>query len=64
MLISTAQIITQEGVSVIREFLCIIWNLGVSVKEAVSKNVTQSKDYHQDAKEKHDYYIYHTLISH
>ena len=64
MLSSTAQIITQAGVSVIRKFLSGIRKLGVSVKEAISKNVAQSQDYHQNAKEKHDYYIYHTLISH
>ena len=64
MLISTAQIITQEGVSVIRKFLGGIRKLGVSVKEAISKNVAQSQDYHQNAKEKHDNYIYHALIIH
>jgi len=51
-------------VSVIREFLCSIWKLGVSLKEAISKNVAHSQDYHQNAKEKHDYYIYHALMSH
>ena len=63
MLISTAPIITQEELSVIRKFFCSIWKLGISVKKAILKNVAQPKDYHQDAKEKHDYYIYHTLMS-
>jgi hypothetical protein len=64
MLISTAQIITQEELSVIKEFLCSIRKLGVSIKGAISKNAAQSQDYHQNAKEKHDYYIYHALMSH
>ena len=51
MLISTAQIITQEELSVIRKFLGGTRKHGVSVKEAVSKNVVQSQDYHQDTKE-------------
>jgi hypothetical protein len=57
VLISTGQIIAQGEVSVIRKFLCGIWKPGVSIKGAISKNVAQSQDYHQNAKEKHDYYI-------
>ena len=64
MLISTAPIITQEELSVIRKFLSSIWKLGVSVKEAISKNVAQPQDYHQNAKEKQYYYIDHALIAH
>ena len=63
MLTSTAQIITQVELSVIRKFLSGIWKLGVSVKEAISKNAAQSQDYHQNAKEKHHYHIYPALIT-
>ena len=64
MLNSTAQIITQEQISVIRKFLGSVYEPGVSAKEAISKNVVQSQNYHQDAKEKHDSYIYPALMMH
>jgi hypothetical protein len=60
---TTAQIIAQDELYVIRKFLCSIWKLDISNKEAISKNVAQSQDNHQKAKEKHDYYIDYALMT-
>jgi hypothetical protein len=64
VLISTAQIITQEVLSVIRKFLKSRWKPGVSENEAISKNVAQAQNYHQNAKEKHHTCIDFVLITH